>query len=84
MRIDVEMGTITTADFERVPETIPLGEAATRAHGRSARALRGAGGAVPGLARAVTRSQDIEARLADVRFEGLKRVNPEYLATTIA
>ena len=25
MRIDVEMGDITTADFERVPDTIPLG-----------------------------------------------------------
>jgi NTE family protein len=31
VRIDVEMGDITTADFERVPDTIPLGEAATRA-----------------------------------------------------
>ena len=30
IRIDVEMGTIGTADFERVPETIPLGEAAAR------------------------------------------------------
>ena len=29
--IDVPMGDITTADFERVPETIPLGEAAARA-----------------------------------------------------
>ena len=28
---------------------------------------------------AVTQSQQIEARLAGVRFEGLKRVNPEYL-----
>ena len=30
VRIDVEMGSITTADFERVPETVPLGEAAAR------------------------------------------------------
>ena len=30
VRIDVFMGDITTADFERVPETIPLGEAAAR------------------------------------------------------
>ena len=28
MRIDIVMGDIGTADFERVPETIPLGEAA--------------------------------------------------------
>ena len=31
VRIDVPMGDITTSDFERVPETIPLGEAAARA-----------------------------------------------------
>ena len=31
IRIDVIMGDITTADFERVPETIPLGEKAARA-----------------------------------------------------
>jgi NTE family protein len=31
VRIDVIMGDITTADFERVPETVPLGEQAARA-----------------------------------------------------
>jgi NTE family protein len=31
VRIDVIMGDITTADFERIPETIPLGEQAARA-----------------------------------------------------
>ncbi len=31
VRIDVPMGDITTSDFERVPETIPLGVAAARA-----------------------------------------------------
>ena len=30
VRIDVIMGDITTADFERVPDTVPLGEKATR------------------------------------------------------
>ena len=30
VRIDVIMGDITTADFERVPETVPLGEVAAR------------------------------------------------------
>ncbi len=81
VRIDVAMGTITTADFERVPETIPLGEAAARAQ-----ALALARYAVPeaqylAWRKSVTTSQDIEARIADVRFEGLKRVNPEYLAS---
>jgi NTE family protein len=31
LRLDVIMGDITTTDFERVPETIPLGEQAARA-----------------------------------------------------
>ena len=32
IRIDVHMGDITTADFERVADTVPLGEAAAREH----------------------------------------------------
>lgn len=80
IRIDVHMGDITTADFERVPDTIPLGEAAARA-----KAAELSKYAVPpqqyqAWRQSVTASQQIEARLADVRFEGLKRVNPEYLA----
>ena len=79
VRIDVIMGDIGTADFERVPETIPLGEQAAL---REAAALRQY--AVPAdeyaaWRRRVTASQAIEARLAGVRFEGLRRVNPEYL-----
>ena len=80
VQIDVEMGTITTADFERVPETIPLGEAAARVKSGELERL-----AVPeeqylAWRKTVTTSQEIAARLAGVRFEGLKRVNPEYLA----
>jgi NTE family protein len=80
VRIDVEMGSIGTADFERVPETIPLGESAARSmSGALARY------AVPEAQylvwrTQVTQSQHFETKLADVRFEGLKRVNPEYLA----
>lgn len=78
--INVKMGTITTADFERVPETVPLGESATRAMAGALERY-----AVPEAQYltwrdSVTTSQRIEARLAGVRFEGLKRVNPEYLA----
>ena len=78
--INVEMGSITTADFERTPETIPLGEAATLA--MSSALARFAVPEAQYLAwrESVTTSQRIEARLAGVRFEGLKRVNPEYLA----
>ena len=81
VRIDVPMGDIGTADFPRVPETIPLGEAAAR-------------GVVDQLARysvppseymawrqRVTVKQDVEAKVAAVRFEGSNRVNAEYLRT---
>ncbi len=79
VRIDVDMGDIGTADFERMGETIPLGEAAARR-------------AAPQLARLtvspqqyaewrsrITSRQGVEARIGDVQVAGLKRVNPEYL-----
>jgi NTE family protein len=79
VRIDVPMGDIATGDFERVPETIPLGEAAA-----SAVADRLAVYSVPqaeytAWRERVTMRQQIETKVADVRFEGLQRVNPEYL-----
>jgi NTE family protein len=79
VQIDVQMGSIGTADFERVPETIPLGEEAAR---KQAAAL--AKYSVPEAEylvwrRSVTSSQAIEARLAGVRYEGLQRVSPEFL-----
>jgi NTE family protein len=81
VRIDVEMGTITTADFERVPETIPLGEAATRRHAQSLARYAVPPEQYAAWRRSVTTSQDIAARIADIRFEGLKYMTPEYLAT---
>ena len=77
--INVEMGTITTSDFERVPETIPLGEAAARAMSTALTRYAIAESDYQVWRHAVTESQQIEARLAGVRFEGLQRVNPEYL-----
>ena len=79
VRIDVIMGDITTADFERVPETVPLGEKATREM-----AARLAPLAVPeaqyhAWRASVTAGQNIETRLADVQYKGMERVNPEYL-----
>ncbi len=79
IRIDVEMGTIGTADFERVPETLPLGEAAARSMSRALMNYAVPEAQYQAWRAAVTHSQQIETRLADVRFEGLKRVNPEYL-----
>ena len=79
VRIDVPMGDIGTADFERTPETIKLGETAAR-------------DAAPQLARyavspaqylawrnKVTSDQGIDSRVAAVEFGKLKRVNPSYL-----
>ncbi len=78
-RIDVEMGTIGTADFEQVPETIPLGESAARRMSSELAKYSVSDAQYAAWRAAVTQSQQIEARLAGVRFEGLKRVNPEYL-----
>ena len=79
VRIDVQMGDIATADFERIPETIPLGETAARAVADQLRALAVSKDQYQAWRASVTEGQKIEARLADVKFEGLKRVNPEYL-----
>lgn len=81
VRIDVHMGTITTADFERVPETIPLGEAAARARAQALARYSLPPAHYAAWRKRVTTSQDIQAHLAGVRFEGLKHVNPEYLAS---
>jgi NTE family protein len=78
--IEVPMGDIGTADFERIPETLPLGEAAARAVASQLAALSVPREQYLAWRTQVTTSQEIEARLADVRYEGLERVNPDYLA----
>ncbi len=82
VRVDVAMGSITTADFERVPETIPLGEAAARAMAPELSKYAIAEPQYTAWRQSVTTSQNIEVKLADVRYEGLKLVNPEYLEMT--
>jgi NTE family protein len=79
VRIDVEMGDIGTADFERTPETVKLGETAAR-HA-SALLARYAVSSVEYQAwrAAVTSNQGIDTRVAAVEFTGLKRINPDYL-----
>jgi len=73
VRVDVEMGDIGTADFTRVPETIPLGEVAARKV-----ADRLAAYAVPepeyvAWRDRVTMRQDVEARVADrLEEDGLR------------
>jgi NTE family protein len=81
VRVDVFVGDIGTADFTRVPETIPLGEKAARAVADQLSRY-----AVPepeyvAWRERVTKSQEFDARVADVKFEGMEWVNPAYLAT---
>jgi len=79
VRIDVQMGDIGTAAFERMPEAITLGEAAAR---RAAPEL--ARYAVPAdryqaWRNKVTSDQGIDSRLGAVEFAKTARVNPRYL-----
>jgi len=81
VRIDVIMGDITTTDFERVPDTIPLGEAGARAVADKLARLAVPAEEFLAWRSRVTEGQDIEAQLAAVTYEGLQRVNPQYLET---
>ena len=79
--INVPMGDITTADFDRLPETIPLGEVAARKVADRLAALAVPETQYTAWRRSVTTSQVIEATIAEVRVEGLEYLNPDYLRT---
>jgi NTE family protein len=79
IRIDVPMGDIGTADFHRVPETIPLGETAARAAAGRLATLALSESEYTAWRQEVTTGQEFERRVANVRFEGLEKVNPEFL-----
>ncbi len=79
VRIDVPVGDIGTADFPRVPETIPLGEAAARKVADQLARYSVPPAEYMAWRKRVTVHQDVEARVAAVRFEGLGEVNAEYL-----
>jgi NTE family protein len=81
VRIDVQMGDIGTADFLRVPETIPLGETAALAVADRLAEFSVSPAEYTAWRNSVTVPQQIEARVAKVTFEGLERVNPDYLRT---
>jgi NTE family protein len=81
LRIDVEIGDIGTADFPRVPETIPLGEQAARKVAEKLARYSVAPADYVAWRERVTMHQAIDVRVANVRFEGLDKVNPEYLRT---
>jgi len=77
--IDVEVGDIGTADFERIPETLPLGERAAKAAEHRLRELSVPPAQFAAWRKRVSLSQDVEVRVADIRYEGLERVNIDYL-----
>src|SRR5688572_16684029 len=79
--INVPMGDITTADFERLPETIPLGETAARNVTDRLATLAVPAPEYTAWRTSVTTSQAIEAKVADIRVEGLEYVNPKYLGS---
>jgi NTE family protein len=79
VRIDVEPGNVGFTEFERMPETIPLGEAAARKMAARLAPLAFPESQYADWRRRVAMRQGIQTTVADVRFEGLKRVNPEYL-----
>jgi NTE family protein len=81
VRIDVDLGNFSAADFERTAATIPLGEKAARAMAAKLATLSVSPEEYAAWRSRVTVSQNIAIRVADVQFRGLKYVNPEYLRT---
>jgi NTE family protein len=79
VRIDVIMGDIGTADFERVPDTVPLGVAAARKMAGALSKFSVPEAQYVAWRTGVTQSQAMDGKLAGVRYEGLERVNPDYL-----
>jgi NTE family protein len=79
--IDVQMGDIGTADFERVPETIPLGEAAARAMAGELARYSVPPERYAAWRKQVTSGQEINAKVAGVEIKGLEWMNPAYLET---
>jgi NTE family protein len=81
VRIDVILGDIGAGDFERTPDTIDLGEKAARAAAGRLAALSVSEQDYAAWRQRVTVRQGIQTQIAAVEFEGLKRINPEYLRT---
>ena len=80
VRIDVIMGDIGTADFERVPDTVPLGVTAARQMSDALSKFSVPEPQYVAWRTGVTQSQKMDGTLAGVRYEGLERVNPDFLA----
>jgi NTE family protein len=79
--VNVHVGDIGTADFTRVPETVPLGEKAARAVADQLARYAVPAPEFMAWRERVTKGQPSEARLANVEFKGLEWINPAYLGT---
>jgi len=79
--VNTHMGDISTASFERVPDTVPLGEAAARGMAASLQRYALPEAQYAAWRARVTSSQNVQVRVADVTYKDLGRVNPEYLRT---
>ena len=79
--IDVDLGDIGSTQFERTVETIALGEKAAQAMAKQLAQLSVSQEEYVAWRQRVTVSQNIQIRIAGIEFQGLKRVNPDYLRT---
>ncbi len=79
VRIDVPMGDITTSDFERVPETIPLGVAAARAMADRLSAYSLPAAEYTAWRQEVNVTKEDERHVSSISVEGLNWVNEDYL-----
>jgi NTE family protein len=79
VRIDVDPGEVSPNQFERTAQTVPQGEKAARAVADRLAALSVPAADYAAWRRSISVNQNVELKIAHVRFEGLQHVNPEYL-----
>ncbi|MEJ2515639.1 MAG: patatin-like phospholipase family protein [Gammaproteobacteria bacterium] len=79
VRIDVPVGDIGTAEFDRIAEAVPMGAAAARRASHQLAALAVEPADYAAWRARVTSEQDVEVRVAEIVYEGLERVNEDYL-----
>lgn len=77
--IVVPMGDIGSADFERVPEAVPLGREAALARRAELQRYALPESQFMAWRQSITREGAAPVRLAEVQVTGLKRINPEYV-----
>ncbi len=81
IRIDVPVGEIGAADFERTPDGIAIGERAARTMAAQLSALSVSEREYAAWRARIATRAPLEGHITAVRFGALERVNPEYLRT---